>query len=80
MLGYLEQGIQTPMAQGRSAKIIETIKWVRTSRLSINDSLSLQGAGAVRASGKRGLRGVRQSNDSQVTTQVMCLEGRFCCS
>jgi len=28
---YLEEGIQTPMAQGRSTKII---KWIRTSRLS----------------------------------------------
>jgi len=33
--GYLEKGIQTPMAQGRSTKIISMIKWIRTSRLSI---------------------------------------------
>ena len=30
-----EKGIQPPMAQGRSAKIISTIEWIRTSRLSI---------------------------------------------
>ena len=29
------------MAQGRSTKIISTIKWIRTSRLSIKNSLSL---------------------------------------
>ena len=33
-------GIQTPMAQGRSTKIISMIKWIRTSRLSIKNSLS----------------------------------------
>ena len=42
--GYLEKGIQTPMAQGRSTKIIPTIKWIRTRRLSIKNSLSLQTA------------------------------------
>ena len=40
MLGYLEKGIQTPMAQGRSTKIISMIKRTRTSRLSIKISLS----------------------------------------
>ena len=30
------------MAQGRSTKIISMIKWIRTSRLSINNSLSRQ--------------------------------------
>ena len=39
--GYLEKGIQTPMAPGRSAKIISMIKWIRTSRLSIKKTLSL---------------------------------------
>ena len=33
MQGYLEKGIQTPMAKGRSTKIISMIKWIRTSRL-----------------------------------------------
>ena len=32
-------GIQTTMAQGGSTKIISTIKWIRTSRLSIKNSL-----------------------------------------
>ena len=32
--------IQTPMAQGRSTKFISTIKWIRTSRLSITNALS----------------------------------------
>ena len=36
MYGYLEIGIQTPMARGRST----IIKWIRTSRLSIKYSLS----------------------------------------
>ena len=33
--------IQTPMAQGRSTKIISMIKWIQTSKLSIKNSLSL---------------------------------------
>ena len=41
VLGYLAKPIQTPMAQGRSTKLISTIKWVRTSRLSTKISLSL---------------------------------------
>jgi hypothetical protein len=32
--------LQTPVAQGRSTKLISTIKWTRTSRLSIKISLS----------------------------------------
>ena len=32
------------MAQGRSTKIISIIKWIRTSRLSIKDSLSQEDA------------------------------------
>ena len=40
------------MAQGRSTKIISMIKWIRTSRLSIKNSLSvdrrLEGRGAKR--------------------------------
>ena len=39
MKGNLERGIQTPMAHGRSTKIISIIKWIRTSRLSIKNSL-----------------------------------------
>ena len=40
LLGYMEEGIQTPMAQGRSTKIIYMITWIRTSRLSVKKSLS----------------------------------------
>jgi len=40
MSGYLEKGIQTPMAQGRSTKIISMFKWIQTSRLSIKNSLA----------------------------------------
>ena len=40
MQGYLEKGSQTCMAQGRSTKIISIIKWIRTTRLSIKNSLS----------------------------------------
>ena len=36
-----KMGIQTPMAQGWSSKILSTIKWSRNSRLSIKNSLSL---------------------------------------
>ena len=35
------KGIQTPIAQGRSTQIIPMAKWVRTGRLSMNNSLSL---------------------------------------
>ena len=38
VLGYLEKGIQTPMAQGRSTKIISMMKWSWTGRLSIKKS------------------------------------------
>ena len=41
MEGYLEKGIQTPMAKGRSSKIVSMMKWIRTSRLSIKNSLFL---------------------------------------
>ena len=34
--------IQAPMAQGRSTKVISMIKWIRTSRLSKQNSLSLK--------------------------------------
>ena len=40
ILGYLEKKILIPMAQGRSIKIISMIKWIRTSRMSTNNSLS----------------------------------------
>jgi len=40
ILGYIEKGVQTPMAQGRSTKIILMISWIRTSRLSIEYCLS----------------------------------------
>ena len=36
-----ENGIQTPMAQGQSTKIISMIKWIRTSRLSMKNSVSV---------------------------------------
>ena len=39
------RGIQTAMAQGRSTQIISMIKWIRTSRLSIDNSLSLSYGG-----------------------------------
>ena len=41
MSGHLEKGIQPPMAQGRSTKIITMIKWIRANRLSIKNSPSL---------------------------------------
>ena len=33
-------GIQAPMAQGRSTKIITMIEWIQTRKLSIKNSLS----------------------------------------
>ena len=36
--GYLEMGIQTPMAPGQSTKFISIINWIR--RLSMKKSLS----------------------------------------
>ena len=52
--------IQTLMAQGRSTKIILMIKWIRTRRLSMKNSLSLPRVGfradtLARASAGRGL-------------------------
>ena len=62
IFSYMEKGIQTPKAQGRSAEII-FIKLIRTSRLSIQNSLSLgrRGVGAcLRApQGSRGQRPCR---------------------
>jgi len=42
MQSYLEKGkreFKTPMARGRSTKIISMTKWIRTSRLSLHNSL-----------------------------------------
>ena len=39
MQGHLAKGIETPMAHGRSTKIISMMKWIRTSRLSKKISL-----------------------------------------
>jgi len=38
-LSFLEKGIQTPMAPGRSTKIIPMMKRIRTDRLSRENSL-----------------------------------------
>ena len=38
-LGHMEKRIQTPTAQGRSTKIVSTVEWIRTSKLSIKNSL-----------------------------------------
>jgi hypothetical protein len=46
ILGYLEKGIETPMAQGRSTKVILMIKWIRTRRLSVKNFLFAGDAGA----------------------------------
>ena len=35
-------GIKLPMAEGRSSEIISMMKWIRTSRLSMKDSLSIK--------------------------------------
>ena len=40
-------GIQTPIAQGRYTKIISMIKWIRTSRLLIQNSVSLSTGGSA---------------------------------
>ena len=41
--GFDEKGIQIPMAQGRSTTTISMIEWIRTSRFSIENSLSIPG-------------------------------------
>ena len=43
----MEKGIQTPMAQGRTPKIIEMIRRIRTSRLSMKKNLSQQAHGDI---------------------------------
>jgi len=39
ILGFLKKEIEFPMAQCRSSKITSMIKWIRTSKLSIKNSL-----------------------------------------
>ena len=41
MQSYMEKGIPTTMAQGRSTKIILMVKWILTSWSSIKNSLFL---------------------------------------
>ena len=43
----MSEVIQTPMAQGRSTKIISMIRWVRTSRFSIKKSLYERGTPVI---------------------------------
>ena len=40
-MAIFKMEIQTPMAQGRSTKIISMIKWLRTGRSLMKNSLSL---------------------------------------
>ena len=35
-------GIETPIAQGRSSHIVSMIEWIRTSKLSVENSLSFE--------------------------------------
>ena len=42
ILGNQEKAIQTTMAQDRSTRIISMIEWIRTSRLSLRNSLSIR--------------------------------------
>ena len=65
---YLEKGIQTPMAQGLSTKIISMIKWIRTSRLSIKNSLSL-GCGV-----DHGVPHVRALNPHLLSSSLLSLQ------
>ena len=65
--GNLEKGIETPMAQGWSTKIISKNEWVRTSRLSIKNSLSL----ALTAVGRRDpIGGFREADEVAVPGRV----------
>ena len=41
-LPHVKKVFQSPMAQGRSTKVISQIQWIRTSRLSIKPFLSLK--------------------------------------
>ena len=80
MEGYLEKGIQTPMAQGRSTKIMSTIKWIRTSGLLMKNSLCV----ARLAFGSSGLEfrilgsGLRVYHDVQPTLQHAHLVNGSC--
>ena len=49
MLGYLEKGTLTPMSPGRSTQIVSIIKWIRTRRLAIENSLSSHSGQFTRA-------------------------------
>ena len=80
MLGYLEKGIQNPVAQGRSTKVISMIEWIRTSRLSMKNYLSLprEQAGirplAPRGGSHRGLelfqRAIFKNSNDDVSTET----------
>jgi hypothetical protein len=47
-----EKGIQTPIAQDRSTKLISQIEWIRTSWLSIKNAHSLSLASAATDAGR----------------------------
>ena len=61
---------QAPMAQGRSTKIISMTKWIRTSRLTIKNSLSSRYLG-VRLEEERagGVGGVRPAGKVEASRQ-----------
>ena len=61
MQGYLEKGIQHHMAQGRCSTFISKIEWIRTSGLSIKNSLCLTRVGRLFSSRHAGFA-VRGTN------------------
>ena len=69
-LGFrVTMSVQTPMAQGRSTEIISMIKWIRTRRLSIKNSLSDH---VLRDQGRRDAREQRQRPEQPEQVRAPC--------
>ena len=78
MQGHLETGIHTPMAQGRSTKIISMIEWIRTSRLLTKKSLFGQmAAGEVHAPSS--FKNVKMAEALRNSTQPRHVQSVLCC-
>ena len=69
------KGIQTPMARGRP-NIITLIKWIRTSRLSIQNALSLTDATPLPGSGVPSPGGEGAPSQASKTFPLKSAQGR----
>ena len=68
----MERRIQTPIAQGRPTKNFSMIQWIRTSRLSMKNSLSLERLST--RSGWLFLAGWRSKDSARVGAIGLALE------